>query len=82
MSLPVSPRAELLLSATMYLMAECAAGNRAPEQLQAVLHHLRCVAVHPEIDTLIRETCGKLAAGWERRLQRMDAYAGVERQIH
>lgn len=82
MSQPVTPRAELLLSATLYLMAEYAAGSPSPDQLRAVAHHLRCIACHPEIDTLIRETSGRLASGWERRLLGMDAFAGLGRRVH
>ncbi len=66
MTTPV-PRPELLLLATLYLLAKYAAVDDDPARANAALHHLRCLASHPGIDAMLRETCAQLASKLESR---------------
>lgn len=67
MSAPTHPRPELLLAATLYLLAENVAGGEDGDRARAVPDHLRRVANHPGIDPLVRETCAQLAHKLENR---------------
>lgn len=59
------PRPELLLSATLYLLARYAAADGDPARALTALHHLRSLASHPDIDPMVRETCAQLVLKME-----------------
>ena len=57
------PRAELLLCATLWLLAKGASRNACPRQLRAIRQHLEMLAAHPGMSTMVRDICRDLALG-------------------
>jgi len=63
MSQPPLPRPELLLSATLLLLAKGASQNACPGQLRAIHQHLELLSAHPGLSAMVRDTCRELAQG-------------------
>lgn len=60
---PTGPRPELLLSATLLLLARGAGRNACPGQLLAIRQHLEMLAAHSGLADMVRDTCRELALG-------------------
>jgi hypothetical protein len=81
----LTPEADRLLAATIYLMS-CHARNGCPRLACIVGRHLQLLASHPRIGVHVRETSRRLAAAWEaiRRYDEARAAAGeaTGRRLH
>jgi len=56
-------RVETLVAALLYLMTHHARTG-CPRLALCVSRHLQCLAVHPNADPVVRDTCASLHGAW------------------
>lgn len=57
-------RPELVLSATLYLLSQCASNDLTPSRASAVIEHLTMISRQTLLPVLLRETAERLIAHW------------------
>lgn len=60
---PQASHPRTLIAAALYLMTHYARTG-CPRLALCISRHLQCLAVHPEADPVIRDTCAVLHAAW------------------
>jgi hypothetical protein len=60
---PVASRAETITAALLYLMTHYARTG-CPRLALCVSRHMQCLALHPDADPVIRDTCASLHGAW------------------
>ena len=72
-------RPELMLSATLYLLSQCAVDQLTPQRAAAVIKHLELIASQEPLAPLLRETATKLVDHWRNVLTSLNREAAAKR---